>query len=66
MFDNLVLGAVTAFSLHNLLYAFIGVLLGNIIGVLPGIGALAAISMLLPVTYGLDPIGALLMLAGLY
>jgi len=66
MFDNLVLGAVTAFSVHNLLYAFIGVLLGNIIGVLPGIGALAAISMLLPATYGLDPIGALLMLAGLY
>lgn len=66
MFDNLMLGAATAFSLHNLLYAFIGVLLGNIIGVLPGIGALAAISMLLPVTYGLDPIGALLMLAGLY
>jgi len=48
------------------MYAFVGVLLGNIIGVLPGIGALAAISMLLPVTYGLDPTGALVMLAGLY
>jgi len=66
MIDNLWLGLQTAFTLHNLLYAFVGVLLGNIIGVLPGIGALAAISMLLPMTYGLDPTGALLMLAGLY
>lgn len=66
MFENLALGVATAFSMHNLLYAFVGVLLGNIIGVLPGIGPLAAISMLLPVTYGLDPTGALVMLAGLY
>lgn len=66
MIDNLILGFQTAFSLHNLIYAFIGVVLGNLIGVLPGIGALAAISMLLPITYGLDPTGALLMLAGLY
>jgi len=66
MIDNLLLGLSTAFSLHNLMYAFVGVLLGNVIGVLPGIGALAAISMLLPATYGLDPTGALLMLAGLY
>jgi len=66
MIDNLLLGFATAFSLNNLLYAFVGVLLGNVIGVLPGIGALAAISMLLPVTYGLDPTGALVMLAGLY
>lgn len=66
MIDNLILGFTTAFSLHNLMYAFVGVLLGNLIGVLPGIGALAAISMLLPATYGLDPTGALLMLAGLY
>lgn len=66
MIDNLLLGLQTAFSLQNLIYAFVGVLLGNLVGVLPGIGALAAISMLLPVTYGLDPTGALLMLAGLY
>jgi len=64
--QNLLLGLQTAFSWNNMLYAFVGVLLGNIIGVLPGIGALAAISMLLPVTYGLDPTGALVMLAGLY
>lgn len=66
MIDNLWLGLTTAFHINNLMYAFVGVLLGNLIGVLPGIGALAAISMLLPVTYGLDPTGALLMLAGLY
>jgi len=66
MLENLLLGLQTAFSWNNMMYAFVGVLLGNIIGVLPGIGALAAISMLLPVTYGLDPTGALVMLAGLY
>lgn len=70
MFENIIsniaLGFSVAFSLKYLSYAFLGVLLGNIIGILPGIGALAAISMLLPVTYGLDPIGSLLMLAGLY
>lgn len=66
MVDNLILGFTTVFHLNNLMYAFVGVLLGNLIGVLPGIGALAAISMLLPVTYRLDPTGALLMLVGLY
>lgn len=66
MFENLLLGLTTALSIHNLSYAFIGVLLGNFIGVLPGIGAMAAIAMLLPATYGLDPTGALMMLAGLY
>lgn len=66
MIDNLLLGVSTAFSLNNLLYAFAGVFIGNLIGVLPGIGALAAISMLLPITYGLDSTGGLMMLAGLY
>ena len=66
MLDNMLLGIQTAFSIHNLLYAFVGVFLGNVIGILPGIGALAAISMLLPVTYGLDHVGALVMLGGLY
>lgn len=64
--DNILLGFSTALSLNNLLYSFLGVFIGNLIGVLPGIGALAAISMLLPITYGLDPAGALMMLAGLY
>lgn len=66
MLDNLALGFHTAFTFQNLLYAFFGVFLGNLIGVLPGIGALAAISMLLPLTYGLDPTAALMMLAGIY
>ncbi len=66
MIDNLILGITTAFSLHNLLYSFLGVFVGNLIGVLPGIGALAAISMLLPLTYTLPPAAALMMLAGIY
>lgn len=66
MLDNIVLGLSTALTMHNLFYSFIGVFVGNLIGVIPGIGALAAISMLLPITYGLDPAGALMMLAGLY
>lgn len=64
--DNVIMGFQTALSLENLMYSFIGVFVGNLIGVLPGIGALAAISMLLPITYGLEPAGALMMLAGLY
>lgn len=66
MIDNLLLGIATAFSWHNLLYAMFGVFVGNVIGVLPGIGALAAISMLLPITYGIEPAGAVMMLAGIY
>lgn len=66
MLDNVILGFSEALSVSNLMYSFIGVFIGNLIGVLPGIGALAAISMLLPITYGLNPSGALMMLAGLY
>src|SRR5690625_25229 len=64
--ENISLGFKTAFTIHNLTYAFTGVFIGNLIGVLPGIGAMAAISMLLPITYGLEPTGALMMLAGIY
>ena len=55
-------------ALHpvNLFYCFAGVLLGNIVGVLPGIGAIAAISILLPVTFYLEPTTAVIMLAGVY
>jgi len=64
---NLALGAVTAFTFDNLLYCFLGVLLGTLIGVLPGIGPLATIAMLLPITYKMaDPSTALIMLAGIY
>ena len=66
MLENIIIGFETAFTLHNFFYSLVGVFIGNLIGVLPGIGALAAISMLLPITYGIDPAGALMMLAGLY
>jgi putative tricarboxylic transport membrane protein len=66
LIDHLGLGFAVALSLENLLYCFIGVLLGTLIGVLPGIGPAATIAMLLPITYKLDPTGALIMLAGIY
>ncbi|MFM0116881.1 tripartite tricarboxylate transporter permease [Paraburkholderia nemoris] len=51
---------------HNLMWSFAGVLIGNLIGVLPGMGALSAISILLPLTYGLHAVPAVLMLAGIF
>ena len=66
LFDNLALGFGVAFTLQNLMYAFVGCLLGTLIGVLPGIGPLATIAMLLPATYALPPVAALIMLAGIY
>ncbi len=63
---NLSVGLSAAFSLDNLFYCFAGVLLGTLIGVLPGIGTVATIAMLLPVTFGLPPVGALIMLSGIY
>jgi TctA family transporter len=65
-FDNLALGLSVAFSWSNLFWCFVGVSLGTFIGVLPGIGALAAVSLLLPVTFHLDPTSAIVMLAGVY
>jgi len=64
--SNLALGFSTALTFDNLLYAAVGCILGTLIGVLPGLGPLTTISMLLPFTFGLDPIGALIMLAGIY
>jgi len=66
LLQNLALGFDVALSPVNLLYCFVGVFLGTLIGVLPGIGALAACSMLLPVTFYLSPATALVMLAGVY
>ncbi|WP_399686266.1 tripartite tricarboxylate transporter permease [Xenophilus sp.] len=66
LFDHLALGFQAAFSLQNLAYAFVGCLLGTLIGVLPGIGPVATIAMLLPATYALPPVAALIMLAGIY
>jgi len=59
-------GFGVALEPHNLLWSFLGVLLGNLIGVLPGMGALTAISMLLPLTYTMAPVPAILMLAGIF
>ena len=63
---NLLLGLQVAVSPENLLYCLIGVFLGTLIGVLPGIGTTATIAMLLPITFNLDPTSALIMLAGIY
>src|SRR5215212_2137942 len=66
LISNLAIGAGVAVTPINLLYCFIGCMLGTLIGVLPGIGPLATIAMLLPATYALPPISALIMLAGIY
>lgn len=64
--DGLLFGLQAALVPQTLLYCFIGVFLGTLIGVLPGIGALAAISLLLPTTYYIEPTAAIVMLAGVY
>src|SRR6201988_348376 len=64
--NNLLLGFSVALTFQNIMYAFFGVLLGTLIGVLPGIGPIATISMLLPATFVLPPVSALIMLAGIY
>jgi putative tricarboxylic transport membrane protein len=66
LFSNLSLGFGVALSLQNLGLAFLGCLVGTLVGVLPGVGPIATIAMLLPITFGLDPVGALIMLAGIY
>ncbi len=63
---SLGLGFATALEPMNILYCFIGVLLGTLVGCLPGIGPTATIAMLLPITFSLSPVGALIMLAGIY
>ncbi|MBB4930900.1 putative tricarboxylic transport membrane protein [Lipingzhangella halophila] len=60
------LGFEVAFQPSNILYVFLGVLIGMVIGVLPGLGASATIALLLPVTYGMEPESAIIMLAGIY
>lgn len=65
-FDHLVLGAQVALQPQNLFFCLIGALVGTLIGVLPGIGPVATLSILLPLTFHLEPTGALIMLAGIY
>ena len=66
IFSNLALGFETALSLTNLMYCLIGVFLGTAIGVLPGLGPTATIAILLPITFTLPAIPALIMLSGIY
>ena len=66
LLSNLAIGFSVASSLANLAFCLIGVILGTLIGVLPGIGATATIAMLLPITFQLEPVSSLIMLAGIY
>ena len=66
LFHNLIFGFGVALSWQNLLYCLIGVSVGTLIGVLPGIGPLGTIAILLPITFNVAPVGALIMLAGIY
>jgi TctA family transporter len=66
LFNHLIFGFGVALSLQNLLYCFIGVLVGTLIGVLPGIGPVATIAMLLPLTFNVPAVPAMIMLAGIY
>lgn len=66
LFNNLILGFSVCLTPVNLLYCFLGAALGTLIGVLPGIGPTATIGMLLPITFKLSPVTALIMLAGIY
>ncbi|WP_175650913.1 tripartite tricarboxylate transporter permease [Pseudomonas sp. Marseille-P9899] len=66
LLDHLGIGLEAAFTVNNLLYCLLGVTLGTLVGVLPGLGPVATIAMLLPITYGLTPAAALIMLSGIY
>ncbi len=66
LISNLQLGFSVALGLQNLALCFAGCLVGTLVGVLPGVGPIATIAILLPITFGLDPTGALIMLAGIY
>src|SRR3977135_4344386 len=66
LFSHLALGFGVAFTPINLLLCLVGALVGTLVGVLPGIGTIATVAMLLPITFGLPPVGALIMLAGIY
>jgi putative tricarboxylic transport membrane protein len=66
LLDQILLGFQTAISPVNLMYCFVGVLLGTVIGLLPGLGSATGVAILLPLTLTLEPITALIMLAGIY
>ena len=66
LFANLALGFQNALTIANIGYCFVGVLIGTLVGVLPGLGPVATLALLLPLTYALDPTAAVIMLAGIY
>ncbi|MFL4977788.1 MAG: tripartite tricarboxylate transporter permease [Xanthobacteraceae bacterium] len=63
---NIATGFAVALTAHNILYCFIGVFLGTVVGVLPGIGPVTTVAMLLPISFTLEPVSAMIMLAGIY
>ncbi|GAA1444579.1 tripartite tricarboxylate transporter permease [Nocardiopsis tropica] len=66
MIDNLTVGFAAALTPENLLWCFVGVLLGTVIGILPGLGSATGVAILIPVTLTFEPLTALIMLAGIY
>lgn len=66
LIQNLSVGLHSALTLINLGYCFLGVLIGTLVGILPGLGPVATLALLLPITYALDPTAAIIMLAGIY
>ncbi|MGY4858777.1 tripartite tricarboxylate transporter permease [Cryobacterium sp. AP23] len=66
MLDNLLLGFQTALTLENIFWCFIGVVLGTVIGLMPGLGSTTGVAILIPLTLTLEPVTALIMLAGIY
>jgi putative tricarboxylic transport membrane protein len=66
IWNNIVLGFSIAVTPFNLLLAFVGVFLGTVIGVLPGIGPMTGIALLIPITFGLEPSSAIILMAGIY
>ncbi len=66
VFQNVLFGFQVALQPINLIYCFLGVLIGTLVGVLPGLGPSAAIALLLPTTFKVTPVSAIIMLAGIY
>ena len=66
LINNILLGFSVALTPQNLFFAFVGALIGTVIGALPGIGPSAGVALLLPVTFGMNPASAIIMLAGIY
>ncbi|MHC1761242.1 MAG: tripartite tricarboxylate transporter permease [Negativicutes bacterium] len=66
VFDNLLTGFIVASSGANLLYCLVGVTMGMFVGIMPGLGPVAGTAMLIPITYGMEPTSAIIMLSGIY